>query len=351
MTEPQRSASSGVFLATDTRSAKRLAAVHDRMRQALAGAAVTSELYVWLRYHLGWSEIDGRPCDARRAKGIRPLVCLLSCEATGGSAAQAVDLAAAVELTHEFSLIHDDLEDGDVVRRGRPALWRAVGPAQAINAGDALFCIARATLSAAPLDLAVAADVARRYDAACLALSEGQFLDLSFESAAAVSPAAYVNMVRGKTGALLGLAAAVGARAAGASPAVADQMHAFGEATGVAFQMQDDILGLWGEPIVTGKPAGADLLRGKKSLPVLSALADPLLGRELQAFLAAPERTEERAALLTERMAAAGHRARSEAEAQTWARRALNALDALDLAPLPKAELAALVRAAVARDH
>jgi len=333
----------------------RLSSVHARMRAAVAGPGDGRDgLYRWLSYHLGWADAGGRPVEQRAAKGIRPLVCLTACEAVGGEADLAAPAAAAVELTHEFSLVHDDIEDGDRRRRGRPALWAVVGAPQAINAGDALFTLARRQLTehGGGWPDGVALDLIRRYDAACLRLAEGQFLDIGFESAARVALDDYIAMVAGKTGALLGAAAAMGARAGGAVPAVADAFSRYGEAVGVAFQMQDDVLGLWGDPGHTGKPAGNDLARRKKSLPIILALSDPVQGPPLGDVLAAERPPDPAAvALWTGRLAAAGYRDQARALARRYAETALAALAELDLAAGPRAALEALARQAVERER
>jgi geranylgeranyl diphosphate synthase type I len=330
----------------------RLAPVHALMRSTVSpDEATTDGLYRWLRYHLGWASATGAPEDARTGKGIRPLVCLAACEAMGADPAAAVTAAAAVELTHEFSLVHDDLEDGDTLRRGRPTLWTVIGAPQAINAGDALFAIARGLLVTAPLPAGDLVDVMARYDAACLALAEGQYLDIAFEQRSVVQPDEYVAMVRRKTGALLGLAAALGARCGGGDDATAEALMRYGEAVGVAFQMQDDVLGLWGVPGVTGKPAGADLMRGKKSLPVILALADPTLSPALSAFLATSTRSASEAENLAALMEARGHRSTAIAEARRWSATAVTALGTVALRAEPQRWLAALAEAAVARDR
>jgi geranylgeranyl diphosphate synthase, type I len=330
----------------------RLVAVHARMRAAVASQGDSRDiLYDWLRYHLGWADPDGRPSDARSAKGLRPLLCLTTCEAVGADASLAEPVAAAIELTHEFSLIHDDIEDGDTVRRGRTALWKLCGPAQGVNAGDALSAIARAQIADTPVPAVVTVDLFRRYDAACLRLTEGQYLDLAFEARSRVSVDAYVDMVSRKTGALLGAAAGMGARAGGADGPQADAFTGFGVALGVAFQIQDDVLGIWGDPARTGKPAGSDLLRRKKSLPVVLASSDADLAPRIDALFAAPAPTPAEAAALAGRMADAGCRARAEAMAGARADEALGILDLLTLADGPRADLVALAHRSVARDR
>lgn len=328
----------------------RLAPVHARMARAVDGSgAGAPQLYAWLRYQLGWSDADGRPADARRGKGVRPMVALIACEAVGGDPLLAAPVAAAIELTHEFSLIHDDIQDDDHLRRGRPTLWTLCGVPQGISAGDALWAIARRELTETPVAADVLVDIFTRYDAACLRLAEGQHLDLSFETRDDVTVEDYVDMVARKTGALLAAAAAMGGRAGGATLEVADGLARFGAALGIAFQIQDDVLGLWGDPSLTGKPVGADLLRRKKSLPVLLGRDHAATADGIARLFAAAEPAPAEAARLAQAMQAAGLRERAAVLARDWAGVAHRDLDALPLAAGPAAELAALVEAAVTR--
>ena len=334
----------GTITATDMSSVLRL------MEQALETPdPAVAPLYDWLRYHMGWAELDGTRADARRAKGVRPLACLLSAAALGGDPEAAAPCAAAVELTHEFSLIHDDIQDGDALRRGRPALWTLVGEAQAIGAGDLLWAIARRMLGGTPVPADRRVAMMDRYDAACVRLAQGQHLDLAFEGRERVDPADYRMMIAGKTGALLGLATALGASAAGARKRTVSAMADFGEAVGVAFQMRDDWLGLWGDPAETGKPVGADLARRKKSLPLLIALDHPTAGPPLAALLDTPEIESGRAAEMAERLADAGIADQVAEEARAVADAARAALRALDLRAGPALALDALARRAVDR--
>ena len=334
-----------------------LAPVHQRMREALAGRGESRDalgLYQHLRYHLGWSDLNGRPVEERGGKGIRPLLCLTACAALGGDPRRATGMAAAIELTHEFSLIHDDLEDGDRQRRGRDTLWTVVGAAQAINAGDALFSIARQQIADPRSELSSEQLLRayQRYDAACLELAEGQFLDIAFESSDAVEIQTYLGMVEGKTGALLGAAAALGALAGGGGEIEADAFDRFGRAVGVGFQMQDDVLGIWGDPDRTGKPAGNDLARRKRSLPVLLAAELPELAQPLAALYGVSTVVEPGAiAVLSAAMEAAGIRARASRMAKGRADAALEALAELSLAAEPRRALEALVIRAVQRDR
>jgi len=243
-------------------------------------------LFGILRYHLGWADATFNPCQARTGKRVRPMLCLLACEACGGDWEQALPAAAAIELLHNFSLIHDDIEDRDETRRGRPTVWALWGEAQAINAGDTLFALAqlvlvRLTERGVPATTVVTA--LRLFNHTCLALTGGQYLDIGFESHANVPVADYLVMIEGKTGALVAAACETGALIAAAPDAQRGRLHTFGHHLGLAFQMRDDVLGIWGDPAVTGKPAGADVARRKKSLPILHGLEQ---SAELRALFA-----------------------------------------------------------------
>jgi len=216
-------------------------------------------------YHLGWWNADGADTPGAGGKSVRAALVLLSAEAAGGDAAAAVDAAVAVELVHNFSLLHDDIMDGDVTRRHRPAVWCVFGVPDAILAGDAMLALAADVIAEAP-------QAARRLTRCVVELCEGQSADVAFESRAEVSLEECVAMACEKTGALLGCACALGALSAGAHPKTVTGFDNFGRALGLAFQLVDDLLGIWGDPAVTGKPVHADLSARKKSLPVVAAM-------------------------------------------------------------------------------
>lgn len=234
-----------------------------------------------LAYHLGFANEDGVRERAHAASGkrIRPMLTLLACEACGGKAAQALPGAAAVELLHNFSLIHDDIEDRDELRRGRPTLWTIWGEAQAINAGDAMFAMAHQAMenladAGVPAERALRA--LRAFDAMCVELTIGQHLDLGFENRTTVSADEYMHMIQGKTASLVRACCALGGIIAGASENQIAELGEFGLQIGLAFQLQDDVLGIWGDPSVTGK-ADSDLKHHKKTLPAIyAAERDPL---------------------------------------------------------------------------
>ena len=246
--------------------------------------------YAMMHYHMGWADESLRPGTFGAGKRIRPLLCLMACEAVGGNPAEAIPAAAAVEILHNFSLVHDDIEDGDETRRHRPTLWALRGVPQAINVGDGMFALAySALLRSAESDPAdgnvkpvrgfgstlAAID---RLTQICIELTGGQHLDLSFEDREDVSVADYMGMIGGKTAALIAGSTSLGALFGGAGKPEIECLYRFGYSMGLAFQIQDDILGIWGNSEVTGKPAGNDILRRKKSLPLIYGLEQPQLG-------------------------------------------------------------------------
>jgi geranylgeranyl diphosphate synthase type I len=237
--------------------------------------------YGMMHYHLGWTDENLGAFDANPGKRLRPLLCLLSCGAAGGDVRQALPAAAAVELVHNFSLVHDDIQDESHTRRGRRAVWDIWGSAHGINVGDGLFVLARLALHRlADLDVPLSRQQSATLalDRACLALCEGQYFDMTFEERTSVDLDQYLWMIRHKTAALLAAAAELGAIIATDRPGTVEHHRKFGENLGMAFQIQDDILGIWGDEQITGKSAATDIRDRKKTLPVVYALrqdADP----------------------------------------------------------------------------
>ncbi|GAA2231801.1 MULTISPECIES: family 2 encapsulin nanocompartment cargo protein polyprenyl transferase [Kitasatospora] len=276
-------------------------------------------------YHFGWWEPDGTPANAGAGKAIRPALVLAAVQALGRRPAEAVRAAAAVELVHNFTLLHDDVIDRDQTRRHRLTAWRVFGTTEAILAGDAMHSLALRTL--AEDDHPATPAAVRRLADCVVELCAGQQSDCAFERRDDVSLAECLTMAEGKTGALLGCACAIGALYAGADDNATQALDAFGREIGLAFQLIDDLIGIWGDPAVTGKPVGADLAARKKSLPVVHALSSgseeaavlaelyalerPLTAEELLAAAAAVDGAGGRAWAQTEsceRMAAAiGH--------------------------------------------
>jgi len=236
----------------------------------------STELGQMLRYHMGWEE--DASTKASTGKRLRPLITLLATGAFREDPHKAMPAAVAVELLHNFTLIHDDIEDESPMRHGQPTLWHRYGTAQAINAGDALFSIAQLSM----LDLTktcnhyVVLDAARALNEVCLHLTQGQYLDISFETNPDVTVQSYKEMIAGKTAALIAFTAGLGALVSGQTETEYRKLSEFGKFLGLAFQIQDDILGIWGDPEVTGKSAASDILTRKKTLPNLFGLAQCL---------------------------------------------------------------------------
>jgi geranylgeranyl diphosphate synthase type I len=300
-------------------------------------------------YHLGWSDEHGNPAGGDGGKGIRSTLAMLSAEAAWADGRVGIPGGVAIELVHNYSLIHDDVMDEDRERRHRPTVWTLWGVGPAIIAGDALENLAHQVLLEAPDGHgALAAAALAEATAEMIA---GQADDLAFEARRTVSVEECMSMSMAKTGALLGCAASIGAILAGAPPATVGALRDFGRHLGLAFQAVDDLLGIWGDPARTGKPAGNDLRQRKKSLPVVAALAaggeeadelrELLIGPDAAAPSAAlPALTADqvqRAAWLVE---ACGGREWAAVRAKAHLDAALGSLERVRLSAVPHRELA-----------
>lgn len=239
---------------------------------------IPPSLSTYLCYHFGWKDIDGKPVCYPAGKMVRPLFCLLSCEAFSGKILQALPAACSIELIHNFSLIHDDIEDVSLERHHRPTLWKAFGLAPAINAGDVMFTLGYQALinpiSTKSIPGEYIMEALRILTQACLNLCEGQNLDLLLEKRLEVDIEEYFYMIQRKTAALFQASTHLGAFLGGATEVNAGYFKDFGLKLGMAFQVQDDILGIWGERERTGKPVSDDILDKKKSLPVVFSLKE-----------------------------------------------------------------------------
>ena len=315
-----------------------LAALHERYTGALdatlrsllddALPTDTPQLATMVRYPLGLVDAQGNETGGGAGKRIRPMLLLLCNEAAGGDWRQALPAAVAVELLHNFSLVHDDIQDDSPLRRGRPTVWRVWGRSHAINAGDLLLTLAftalnrlHATCLAAERQLAVRDALA----SSCLELTRGQHLDMHFESCDAVSVDSYLSMIEGKSAALIAACARIGALIACADELRVERFANYALNLGLAFQIRDDILGIWGDPAVTGKSAATDIRSRKKSLPVLYGLERSATLARLYRHESGGEEDVQEVISILESLGARGYAHEQEAR---WARAAQEALEA-----------------------
>jgi geranylgeranyl diphosphate synthase type I len=304
-----------------------------------------------VEHHLGWLDDNGKSAPGASAggKALRATLALLSAEAVGSAPAVAVPGAVAVELVHNFSLLHDDVMDGDRERRHRPTAWARFGVGQAICAGDALLALAHEVLVERPGDERRRA--ARSLAKATGAMIAGQGQDLALERRLDTSVAQYVSMAASKTGALLGCSASMGAVLAGAGPGPIASLTRFGCRLGLAFQIVDDLLGVWGRPDVTGKPVGSDIRAAKASFPILVALGSGSAeAEELRCLLAGGIGDDQAVARATALIESCGGRQVTEDEAVRQLAGALESLDELAVPEPVRARLVELARFVGERD-
>ena len=314
-------------------------------------------LYRMMAYHMGWLDDQGDTTgavEAESGKRIRPTLSALTCEALGGELKMALPAAAAVELVHNFSLIHNDIQDGTAERHNRPTVWWVWGPAQGINAGDGMHALARLSLlrqteKGMPSEKALRAVAI--LDTACLRLCEGQYLDLTYQERVDISQDAYFQMVAGKTAALMSCASELGALMASADEGVIQAMARYGQKLGLAFQIRDDILDLWGGES-TGVPLAGDILNKKKSLPIIYALKNATgterrsLGDVYFKRVMEPEDVQK----IVEVLDSLGAREFSQEMADTLCQEAIEALNEAGPSLQGAEELSGLARYLVTRD-
>ncbi len=293
-----------------------------------------------MHYHMGWVDETFQPLNLNTGKRIRPLACMLTCAAAGGDWRQALPAGSAIEILHNFSLVHDDIEDASPTRRGRPTVWALWGEPQAINCGDGMFTIAHLAMSRLleyGVEPPVVVRALRRFDETSLRLTEGQFMDMDFEKRESVEVDEYLQMITGKTAVLLSLSTELGALIAGASPAAVRQYATLGRNLGLAFQVIDDILGIWGDESKTGKSVATDIVTKKKTLPVLYGLQQD---EELRRLYEIAPADEQFVASVVTALDNVGARSFAEDRAAAYSREALTLLDAVQ----PQGEAAGALR-------
>src|ERR1700690_3657630 len=283
--------------------------------------------YEMLTYHMGWTG-EGAGPDAT-GKRLRPLIVLLVSASYNLKWLHASPAAAAIELIHNFSLVHDDIQDNSDKRRGRATVWKKWNIPQAINVGDALFVMANQAM----MDLSkeysaeVVVRATRIIQDGCLDLTRGQYLDMVYENRNDLSIEDYWKMIEGKTAALISACTQVGAILGNADDTTIEQYRLFGLNLGLAFQVQDDILGIWGDEALTGKSASGDLGEGKNSLPILYGISQK--GKFAQRWNAPAIRPDE-VAEVAQLLADEGAREYAQRESERLTNNAVNILESVN---------------------
>jgi geranylgeranyl diphosphate synthase type I len=318
------------------------------LREAVAGLA--PDLRLPAEYHLGWVDRDGRAVDAGSGKHVRAALTLLSARAAGADETVAIPGAVAMELIHNFSLLHDDVIDDDRERRHRPTVWATFGVGHAITTGDAMAILGLQVL----LDNGGrrGREAASVLAAATARMIAGETADIALEGRDNATLDDAVAMSAGKTAALLECSAALGAVLAGADAGLVASLGSFGFHLGLSFQAVDDLLGIWGDPRVTGKPVCSDLRQQKKTIPIVAALvhADGQADR-LRDLLAGSRTSERQAARAAELIEHCGGRRVAEQLAADHLDLALAALREASIDAAVEAELTQLARFVVEREQ
>ncbi|MCY4022973.1 MAG: polyprenyl synthetase family protein [Anaerolineaceae bacterium] len=310
----------------------------------------TPQLATMVRYPLGLVDETGSPDYASRGKRIRPVLLLLANEAAGGNWHAAIPAAAAVEFLHNFSLVHDDIQDNSSTRRGRPAVWKLWGRSQGINVGDLLFALSFSALQGLGRRGVTAKTRLAVEDAltgSCLELTRGQYLDLHFEDCTSVALDRYLSMIMGKSAALLSSCARIGATLAGASADRVEHYASFGLNLGMAFQIRDDYLGLWGDPRLTGKSSATDIRSRKKTLPVLFGIEH---SRQFADLHREPPEADEDVSEFLALLEESGAREFTQGRVECWSRAARQSLEAADPTEIAGSQLHSLLDDLLLRD-
>lgn len=334
---------------------KYLSDVENTIKEALDVAPAF--IHGVISYHFGWVDQNFKPVEFERGKMLRPTLCLLVFDALTGDYKDALPVAASLEMIHNFTLIHDDIEDNDLERRGRPTAWSIWGKPLAINVGDFLYTLAFNCMY--QLDRNKFASekifsVQHLINNHCLDLTMGQDLDLRFEQIQDVSTDMYIDMVYKKTGALLEAAILSGAMLGTSDEQVIHYYRQFAQNIGIAFQVRDDILGIWGDTSKTGKSTDNDLRRKKKTLPVIYML-NKVTGqrhKELRQLYASAELlSDAQVEFVRECLEGVDAYAYAQSMADTYVDNAFTALNKIDISNQAQSELEAIAKFLVHRSH
>ena len=313
-------------------------------------------VYSMLRYAMGWSDTTGSPVTASQGKALRPTLCLLTCEAVCGDFRRAVPPAACLELIHNFSLVHDDIQDRDEYRRHRPTLWKVWGEPKALTAGNVMRIVADATIQVLQTDSVPASDintVNRILTEASLEMIEGQHLDVAFEGRSDIGMQSYLDMISRKTGALIRTPMHVGATMGTRDSKVIESFRECGRSLGYVFQIRDDVLGIFSEEATTGKPVGADIRRKKNSLPIVHAMAqaDRAQKRTLESTYAQETVSDSDVEAVLDIMDGLGTEKFANALAAEHCERALDALADVEIPVNSRADIEELSTFLLIRQH
>ena len=316
-----------------------------------------SFVYDMLRYYIGWADETGAPVSATTGKAVRPSLCLFGCEAVGGTVSQALPAAVALEFIHNFSLVHDDIQDEDETRHGRKTIWAVWGKPKALVSGNVLRVVADSALhglTSAGLDASRAITAAQLLTESYLEMIEGQYLDLSFEGRHDISMADYRRMISRKTGALLRCSLNLGAAVGTDDAETVAAFRECGRALGYVFQIRDDVLGVWGQEDVTGKPVGSDIRRKKNSYPVVCAMenAGPSDSSQLSRIYEKDnDLAETDVASVLEVMDRIGVQDHAGAEISEWADIAMKSIAPIELSPSARQEIEEFTHFLMVRDR
>ena len=328
--------------------------VEDSLSNALS--LHSPDLQTMLRYHLGLGDEHGNPTLSTQGKGLRSSLCMFACEAVGGPSDQALSAAVALELVHNFSLIHDDIQDGDRERHNRPTLWAIWGSPRALQAGNVMRTLADLGVQQL-LGHRVAPEVvamcSKLLTSAYLEMVEGQYLDLDFEGRTDINTSNYLDMISRKTGALILCSMQMGALTGNGDARTVQALANCGQYLGAVFQIRDDYLGIWGYEEETGKAAGNDIRRKKNSLPLVYALeqAGTMEKEQLQSIYAKEQVEDGDVASTLALLADLGASEYVQSLAQDHAARALEALDGIELVPGAREEFQELVEFLLTRQR
>ncbi len=309
-----------------------------------------------LGYHLGFQNKSGKTCQNNQGKLIRPILCFLCCQATEGDLSQVIPAAVSLELIHNFSLIHDDIQDNSPKRRQRSTVWKLWGKEHAINAGDAMFALSYLELlklhDCNISDQKIVRSI-RLLTEACLNICEGQYLDMLYEGNNTISTANYLTMIMKKTADLIATCTALGASFGTEEEEVINYFYMFGRDLGMAYQIADDILGIWSTEAKTGKPEKIDILNKKKTFPVVYSLNSSTGQdkKELEHYYSQKNTEVHNMVRIVEILDRLGAQSYSQKIAQQYYEKALSKLETINIAQSKRTPIISMVNFLMGRDY